>query len=175
VDAFLGACAVGDEPRARALLKTNPGLLETVAATERDVLLQAVTNGRVEALRLLAALGLSLATEAGPHGTALHWAAWHGRAGTVGLLLELGAEVNVRDPMYGSSPLAWAAHGSQNCRSADDEYIAVIDLLLAAGPERALTYNKWGEPPEALASDAVAEHLRERGFAPAEEPELAEG
>ncbi|MCC6650584.1 MAG: ankyrin repeat domain-containing protein [Candidatus Eisenbacteria bacterium] len=168
VDAFLGACAAGDETRARALLDEHNGLLETVAATEREVFLQAVTNGRVEALRLLVSLGLVAANESGPHGTLLHWAAWHGRAGVVQLLLERGAEVNVRDPMYGSSPLAWAAHGSQNCRNADEDYIAVIDALLASGVDRALTLNKWGEPPEGLASEGVAEHLRERGFAPAE-------
>jgi hypothetical protein len=52
-----------------------------------------------------------------------------------------------------------------NCREADADYIAVIDLLLDAKSERAPSYNKWNEPPENLASDAVADHLAARGFA----------
>jgi ankyrin repeat protein len=170
VDAFLGACAVGDEGRARLVLDQNPGLLETLASTEPDVLAHAAGHGRVEAVRALAALGFSVATESSEGGTPLHWAAWNGRAATVRLLLEREAPVNVRDRRYGSAPLAWAAHGSKYCRSADDDYIAVIDLLLEAGVDRALTYNNWGDPPEALSSDAVAEHLRTRGFAPPEPP-----
>ena len=177
VDAFLGACAVGDEARARRVLDANPGLLETLASTERDVLVHAAGHGRVEAVRALAALGFGVATEGSDGGTPLHWAAWNGRVATVRLLLERGAPVNVRDRRFGNAPLAWAAHGSKYCRTADDDYIAVIDLLLEAGVDRALTYNNWGEPPEALSSDAVAEHLRARGFAPPEppaQPELRE-
>jgi ankyrin repeat protein len=170
VDAFLGACAVGDEARARLVLDANPGLLETLASTEPDVLVHAAGHGRVEAVRALAALGLGVAIEGSDGGTPLHWAAWNGRVATVRLLLERGAPVNVRDRRFGSAPLAWAAHGSKYCRTADDDYIAVIDLLLEAGVDRALTCNNWGEPPEALSSDAVAEHLRARGFAPPEPP-----
>jgi ankyrin repeat protein len=171
VDAFLGACALGDEARARLVLDANPGLLETLAATEPDVLVHAAGHGRTEAVRALAAFGLGVANESRDGGTPLHWAAWNGRVATVRALLERSAPVNVRDRRYGSSPLAWAAHGSKYCRAADDDYTAVIDLLLAAGVDRALTYNNWGEPPEVLCSDAVAEHLRARGFAPPEAPE----
>jgi hypothetical protein len=81
-------------------------------------------------------------------------------------LLAVGAPIQIRDKTYGSTPLAWAAHGSNNCREADDDYIAIIDLLLQAGSERAPSYNHWNEPPENLASDAVADHLRARGFVP---------
>jgi ankyrin repeat protein len=170
VDAFLGACAVGDETRARLLLGANPALLDTLTSTEREVLVHAAGHGRVEAVRVLIALGFAVETESREGGTPLHWAAWNGRVETVRLLLERGAPVNVRDRRFGSSPLAWAAHGSKHCRTADDDYIAVTDLLLEAGVDRALTYNNWGEPPETLSSDAVAEHLRARGFAPPEPP-----
>jgi len=168
MDAFLGACAVGDEARAQGVLDANPGLLETLSQSERESVAHAAAAGRVEAVSTLAALGFGIASESADGGTPLHWAAWNGRVDSVRRLLELGAPVNVRDRTYGSSPLAWAAHGSQNCRRADDDYIAVIDLLLEAGVDRALTYNKWGEPPEGLASEAVADHLRARGFVPAE-------
>ena len=124
--------------------------------------------GRVEAVRALVALGFDVGLEGPDGGTPLHQAAWWGRVEMTRALLELGAPVNVRDRPYGSTPLAWAAHGSANCRQADDDYIVVVDLLLDAGSEREPSYNHWKEPPENLASDAVAQHLRARGFAPPE-------
>lgn len=169
VDSLLAACAVGDEAGARAWLDREPGLLEALLAAQPDILSHAAGHGRTPAVQVLVALGLDVARESSDGGTPLHWAAWNGRVATVEKLLEYGAPVNVRDHRYGSSPLAWAAHGSQNCRPADEDYIAIIDALLAVGVDRALTYNHWGEPPENLCSDAVAVHLRERGFAPEEE------
>ena len=168
-DAFLGACATGDVATAQRLRDENPGLIEAFGAHGRSALFDAAGNGRMAAARAFVALGFDVARESDHGGTALHAAAWNGRLEMVRALLELGAPVNVRDATYVSTPLAWAAHGSVNCRSADDEYIAVIDVLLAAGSLREPSFNKWNEPPEALASDAVAEHLRMAGFAPAEE------
>jgi len=168
LDSFMAACAVGDETGARRLLVSDPGLLDALLSAQPDILAHAAGHGRLEAVQTLIALGLDVARESSDGGTPLHWAAWNGRVATVRLLLEQSAPVNVRDNRYGSSPLAWAAHGSQNCRSADDDYIAVIDLLLAVGVNRKMTYNHGNEPPEVLCSDAVALHLRARKFAPDE-------
>ena len=167
-DAFLGACAAGDVATACRLRDEHPGLLDTLGAHGRSALFDAASNGKVEGVRAFVALGFDVAREADHGGTPLHAAAWHGRLEMVRVLLRLGAPVNVRDATYGSTPLAWAAHGSVNSRSADDDYIAVIDMLLAAGAQREPSFNQWNEPPEALASEAVAEHLRMVEFAPAE-------
>ncbi len=166
VDELLHACAVGDGARIEALLAARPELRDELRASEPGALHAAAELGRIEAVRALVGLGFDLAYEGPWGGTALHWAAWHGRVEAVRGLLELGAPVNVRDHRYGSSPIAWAAHGSANCRSADDEYIAIVDLLLEAKSEREPSFNRWNEAPESLASDAVADHLRARGFAP---------
>src|SRR5262249_26153912 len=104
--------------------------------------------------------------EAAWAGTPLHHAAWLGRPDLVKHLLAIGAPVNARDSRYGSSPIAWAAHGSVNCRSADDDYVAVVNLLLDAGSTRESSINRWDEPPESMSSRAVALALRKRGFAP---------
>jgi len=164
-DELLSACMAADESAARAVLAAHPHLIEQLTAEDRQAFGDAAAADRVESLRLMAGLGFPVDREAAQAGTALHWAAWNGRPASAQLLLELGSPLDLRDREFGSSPIAWAAHGSGNCRSADDDYIAVIDLLLARGPDRAASINRWGQPPESMASPRVAAYLKERGFA----------
>ena len=70
----------------------------------------------------------------------------------------------MRDRTYGSSPLAWAAHGSQNCRQADPDYCEIVEMLLAAGADRETSINRWNEPPESMASRAVAALCHRKGL-----------
>ncbi len=168
VDELLGACARGDLEAARAVVVAHPGLPDTLTDEERRAPVRAAENGQASAIRVLAALGFDLAGGGPGRSTPLHQAAWRGHLATVRELLAAGVPVNPRDETHGSSPLAWAAHGSANCRDADEDYVAVVDLLLEAGAEREPSFNHRHEPPEHLASDAVAEHLRFRGFAPRE-------
>lgn len=165
-DALLGACARGDLGAARAVIAAHPGLLAALSEEDRQAPVRAAENGQAEALRVFAALGFDLAGGGPGDSTPLHQAAWRGHVDAVRALLEARVPIDPRDRTYGSSPLAWAAHGSANCREADEDYVAVIDLLLAAGATREPSYNHWKEPPENLCSDAVEEHLRARGFVP---------
>jgi ankyrin repeat protein len=168
VDAFLHSCATGDLASVRSAIAADPGLRDELIGNEHAAILRVMGAGHSGVVEILRALGLDLNVEGPWGGTPLHWASWHGRVEMARALLAEGSPVNVRDKTYGSSPIAWAAHGSYNCRPADDDYIAVIDLLLAAGSEREPSFNKWNEAPESLASEAVADHLRARGFAPPE-------
>ena len=78
-------------------------------------------------------------------------------------LLERGADPNVSsgerddtpDREFGSS-LGWAGHGSANCRSADDDYCAVVNLLCGVGATRDASINRFNEPPEDMATPRVA-------------------
>lgn len=166
IDQVLHACAIGDGARARRLLTDSPGLHHELLTNEPHALHAAVEAGAVGAVEVLVSLGVDPAREGPWGGTALHWASWRGRVEGVRALLAAGAPLDLRDRTYGSSPLAWAAHGSAHCREAGADYLEVIDLLLAAKPDRASSLNRWGEPPENLASEAIADHLRARGFAP---------
>lgn len=164
-DDLLGACLAAEAKRARALLASHPGLLAELTEEDRGVLAQAAEEGRDASVRLMAELGFDLRWERAWAGTPLHHAAWRGNPAMVSLLLALGAPVDARDCRFGSSPLGWAAHGSVNCRRADDDYCAVVEALLDAGATRPAAVNSWDEPPEALASRRVVTLLRKRGFA----------
>lgn len=164
-DRFLGACAVADRTTARALLDSHPDLMSTLGRNDRQTLSLAAEAGKEDSVRLMAELGWDMAAEGQWGGTALHHAAWHGRTSMTRLLLSLGAPVNFRDSTFGSSPLGWAAHGSANGRPGhDDDYRAVVDLLIAAGATREASYNKWNEPPESMSSMAVAKHITSLSF-----------
>jgi ankyrin repeat protein len=166
VDRLLAALSIADVDGTRALIAEDPGVVATLTEQDRELFQQVVADGKTDSVRLMLSLGWDLKSEHHDGGTPLHWAAWHGRPATARLLLEEGAPVNVRDSEFGSSPLAWASHGSVHSRPGnDDDYMAVVDMLLDAGAQREMAYNRWGEPPERLASPAVAALLRRRGFA----------
>jgi len=165
VDELLGACMLADEPAARAVIDKNPGIVASLTAEDQQMLHQAASSGLTESVRLMGSLGFDVAaTRNGA--TALHEAAWRGKVEVAKILVTLGAPLNVRDAQYGSSPIAWAAHGSRWCRSADEDYCAVIDALIEAGSQYAESINNSGEPPERLASPAVQAHLVASGFVP---------
>jgi ankyrin repeat protein len=166
VDALLGACMRADAAEARALLDADPALIASLTNDDRGTTVQAVYDRRDASLSLMASLGFDPSWEGPWGGTPLHHAAWLGRIATVNLLLGLGAAVNVRDSRFGSSPLAWAAHGSTNCKEAGSDHCAVAASLLDAGSDRATSINRWDEPPETMATPEFQELLRSRGFAP---------
>jgi ankyrin repeat protein len=160
VDELLGACMWADEAMARSLLARHPMLISQLTDEDRMILAQAAEQGREASVRLMFELGFDLRWEGHGCGTPLHHAAWHGRPSMVRLLLELGAPVNVRDSQFGGSPIGWAGHGSVHCRKADDDYLAVIELLIAAGADREMAINRWRELPESMGSRRVNARLR---------------
>jgi ankyrin repeat protein len=167
VDRLLGACLRADASEARALLRAHPGLLASLDDDAARTIHLALFDERPESVALMLALGWPLDVQSEWGGTPLHWAAWHGRTALVRQLLEHGAPVNVRDSRYGSSPIAWAAHGSRfSGHGSEAEYAAIVHLLLDAGATRAESFNNWNEAPERFARPLVLHAMRERGFAP---------
>ena len=90
-----------DEPEARRLLPSAPAA---------DALLAAARHGRLSALELGLALGLPIDGRDAHGLTALHEAARNGHLALVKALVAHGASLELRDPMYGGTPLGHARH-----------------------------------------------------------------
>ena len=163
-DAFIKACLTANVSEARSILEHDPGLVARLAPEDYGAMHRAASMGWSAALRLMSSLGFDLTKESTDGGTPLHWAAWHGRVDAVRTLLELGAPIDGRDSTYGSSPVAWAAHGSRFCRQSDGEYVEIVGMLLDRGPDYAASINRWGEPPNEMGSPAVTALFRRRQF-----------
>ena len=112
--------------------KPSAGFLEEVGSIERACRIQslnaAACEGDAAKARELLAEDSTLATAQaleGPH-TILHTASWHGRTEVARLLIEHGADINVRDGEYESPPIGWAKENRQQ---------EMVELLLASGAE----------------------------------------
>jgi ankyrin repeat protein len=103
---FVDACSRGDREQVAALLERHPEYLADPRAMH-----DALKRDRVEVIELLLDRGVSPRITDPASGTsALHIAASANALGSAALLLERGADVDVRDRMYDSPPLGWAAY-----------------------------------------------------------------
>ena len=136
-------------------------LAPTVLAQDlNDAFLAAARKGDVAKLKELLDKGVDVNTKTQYGATALAYACDKGHTEVVKLLLERGANVNVRDTFYGEMPLGWALQ---------KDNVEIVGLLLekgAQGGDRVLKYGvqtnkiemvklalaKGGLKPEALSS-----------------------
>jgi ankyrin repeat protein len=133
--AELGAATeVAPEDLAVAAVASGDGapapLQDRLDPDAQEVLILAALRGRLDAV--LAAVGPNFRGVVGgsPEGSLLHHAAWVGDPHVVRELLARGA-----DPGGGSedTPLGWAAHGSRYWELPGRDYVAVAELVTAAG------------------------------------------
>lgn len=155
MDRLLGACIQNDAEAANAILLAHPDLPNSLEAEDCEAIVRLAGKNKLDSVRLMAGLGFHLTSRGESGATPLHIAAWHGHADMVKLLLDVGASVNARDASYDTSPLAWAAHGSKNCRRADEDYCAVVTALIDAGADYQSTVNHWGVGAEHVCVPAV--------------------
>jgi ankyrin repeat protein/GNAT superfamily N-acetyltransferase len=163
-DRLLGECMRGDRGAALARIARDPALADAARGELGQALLIAASEGRVEAAALLVDVGAPLDARGDMGGTPLHQAAWHGRGGTVDLLLRRGADpIALSDAPTKSTPLAWAAHGSRYADSGGDAYLGIGTRLVREGAVR--------DPELAdLAAGGLADWLAGREQEPAPGP-----
>jgi hypothetical protein len=129
----------GDRAGAMARMQEQPQLRERLIAEHAELLPRSAADGDDAEVALLHDLGVALAVVGamGAMGaTALHRAAWWGRAWTVRLLLDRGAEPVATAPSTGTR-MTWAIHGSAHSPAAHGhgDHVEVARLPLDAGVE----------------------------------------
>jgi ankyrin repeat protein len=140
-DAFLVACARADEATARRLLAADAGLLARIQSRAPTLLIDFAGAENPDAVRLLLDLGFDVnVARTEPRWrvgeTALHVAAWRGRAATVRLLIDRGARLEAT--MHsGHTPLDMVLLGlSQPSEwTPNDDAVPIAKMLRDAGAE----------------------------------------
>jgi ankyrin repeat protein len=124
-DLAIAAVARGERP--------EMPLRQTLDPDAQEVLILAALRGHLDAV--LDAVGPHFRGVVGgsPEGTLLHHGAWVGSPRVVGELLARGADPTADSPADVNTPLGWAALASQYWQRPERDYVAVAELLAAAG------------------------------------------
>jgi ankyrin repeat protein len=131
---LLNACWLNDEGMVNSLLAQGPNLSAVLPPAGRRQLAHASRNNDTSAARLMLRAGLPVDTFSQHHATPLHWAAWHGNAELVRLILLHRPPLENADNDFRGTPLGWAIHGSENSwHRQTGDYIATVDALLDVG------------------------------------------
>ena len=116
-DAFIAAALAADRAAVDRLRRDYPGLADEVRSARPALVTWAAACGRPDAAELLVDLGFDVNAKGRtdmpsdqPWQTALHKAAGDGNLDLAQVLLRLGADPDIRDARFGSTPLGWARH-----------------------------------------------------------------
>jgi ankyrin repeat protein len=107
-------------------------------------LIASTSLGAERVSRVLIKAGADIERTSVYESRALHWAAWMGASATVALLIERGAQIEIKDAEFGSTPLFWAVHGyGPNGTKQKRDQVGAASKLIDAGADPRTT-NKWG-------------------------------
>ncbi len=143
---LIAACWLGDEAMMTSLSRlAGPNLVTRLRDSDRRQLAHAARNNDLTAVRLMLEIGLPVEARSQHSATPLHWAAFHGNAEMVELILRKNPPLEVADTDFNATPMGWAIHGSENGWHRDTgNYAAVVEALLSAG----------AKPPQEVAGSA---------------------
>jgi ankyrin repeat protein len=123
----LEAVLAGDRAEVDRLEAAEPGAVQRARDRRPGLVVWAASLGRPDAVRVAVELGWDVNRRARTDvpsdqewETALHHAAGNGELPLTALLLELGADITIRDARFDGTPLDWAEHFGQE---------AVVELL----------------------------------------------
>jgi ankyrin repeat protein len=133
---LLNAAWEGDSQGAHALMASTPDLLGQLRVEHHGLLAQAVHHQRDAAVKLMIELGFDPSAGGVDGGSALHQAAWVGRADYAEAILATPggrALIDRADPTHSGKPIGWAAYGASARRNEKGDYVRTVTLLMAAG------------------------------------------
>jgi ankyrin repeat protein len=164
---FLSACMRGDREEAERRLEEDSAVIEHLDAGAQAALVRAAERGNTGAVALMLDLGMPPLARGDDGATALHAAAYSGNADTVRLLLDRGADIEVRDTTWNSTPLEWAAVGSgeRPISAVEPDWPTTVSLLLAHGASTegiTLTADDL-KPPSLVVASLLRRHISEQG------------
>lgn len=131
---FAQACDAGEEALANDVLKKHPDVIRTMPGKVDRLILGAAFRRNTRAVEMMVSAGWPTAVFGEYAQTPLHWAAFHGNAEMVRILLDHEAPLEAEEQQFKGTPLGWALHGSQHSWHRDTgDYPRVVEALLAAG------------------------------------------
>jgi ankyrin repeat protein len=136
---LLVACHDGNRDEALAIVRANPGLVQSLGEVDRRALADEAWVANGPAVELMMELGFDptvTSNNGAADATPLHCAAWQGSVRCVAAILRHPARASLltaRDATHHGTPLGWCCHGSLNCGSRGADHAAVARLLIAAG------------------------------------------
>ncbi|WIV97606.1 ankyrin repeat domain-containing protein [Kinneretia aquatilis] len=132
---FLAACAAADAHQARALLEEQPGLLQSLSAQALRLLPDQAQRRARDSVALMLSLGWPVAAPGDWEASALNQAAFNGDAALIQRLLAHGARWDERNG-YGGDVMGSLLHAAAHLPQPGGDYLASLQLLLAAGAPR---------------------------------------
>jgi ankyrin repeat protein len=108
VDELIAVAMSGDHSAVERLLTADPGLRQRAIQRCPDQLVRAAEQNSYDAVALLIELGFDV--NARSRTAPLHEAAMRGNLPVIRLLLDHGANPNIRDSVYDATPAGWAEH-----------------------------------------------------------------
>jgi ankyrin repeat protein len=133
---LVAACARADRQAAEAVIASHPDLVARLDREQMRLIADRAQANDTSAVALMLDVGFDPRVT-GPDGAdALHWAAFHGNADMVRLLLRHDPPIGVRDANHGGTPLGWCLYGSvEGWRKDTGDFAAAARLLLDAGEQ----------------------------------------
>lgn len=147
--AFVAACAAGDEASARAYVAQHPDAVATLDPIGLRLLPDQAQRGRLDAVRLMLSLGWPVATRGDWDASALNQAAFRGDAAMVQQLLAHGARWHEPNG-FGGDALGSCLHAACHQPDAAGDYAAVLALLLDDGAPPPTNLDDLPEPLQDL-------------------------
>jgi ankyrin repeat protein len=178
LETFALACIAGRRDEVRDQLTADPTILNRLGHHGRmDMLHRAVEAKQFNGIRLIVGLGVDvngMVPGTGMDRAVLHNAAGWGEFDVVKLLIELGADPNLRDLTYHATPIGWARYNGNQPEVVDYllQYGTIfdavqcgaverVDALLREDPSLAKAHDEEGKPlvfflhPELARLDAM--------------------